>query len=515
MGDSEMTVADRFKELIFSVTIACLWCSVCALDANAETKAAPIKAIETHPKQQLQLVVLPDLVVDRIELDGNCSLIVTIRNAGSGTIPADQHAQGLVRVYVGTTRKDFQFGPSSNKKVDSIDQNGLLRKADGTLSFNTGITVAASVKVSAYADYTKKITESNDENNRSNAVTLTPNCLKAQKPLSKMKLQRKPDQQQTSSKVTVSDKTVIKPVETKPATAPRVVIPPGAMRAMPGISQALDLGRRNREREFVVLRGQNFGDGPDGRQVRLLRLNTAGAPVNTYFLTVRNWNSNEIIADMPDSLVNPSNPAERYVPLTERAGQFTVGLYRTSDNQWLSNQVPVEAGQGRDMDADGDGSIAVRFRGDDCDDNDPERYPGNFEVGDFEGHDEDCDPVSIGTRDEDGDGYTDDRVWNDPVQFASTSGLHEGYRGNDCDDSRADVHPGQVEVCNGRDDNCNGQIDEGVTTTVYHDEDRDLYGDPSAPEEICYSELRSGLVTNSDDCDDTDPTINPREGNCP
>jgi hypothetical protein len=32
----------------------------------------------------------------------------------------------------------------------------------------------------------------------------------------------------------------------------------------------------------------------------------------------------------------------------------------------------------------------------------------------------------------------------------------------DCDDDRADVHPGQVETCNGRDDDCDGEIDEAL-----------------------------------------------------
>ena len=35
----------------------------------------------------------------------------------------------------------------------------------------------------------------------------------------------------------------------------------------------------------------------------------------------------------------------------------------------------------------------------------------------------------------------------------------------DCDDSEADINPGAIEICNGIDDNCNEQIDEGITCT--------------------------------------------------
>ena len=36
---------------------------------------------------------------------------------------------------------------------------------------------------------------------------------------------------------------------------------------------------------------------------------------------------------------------------------------------------------------------------------------------------------------------------------------------DDCDDENAAVHPGAVELCNGIDDNCDGQVDEGCTST--------------------------------------------------
>ena len=57
-------------------------------------------------------------------------------------------------------------------------------------------------------------------------------------------------------------------------------------------------------------------------------------------------------------------------------------------------------------DADGDGAYASICGGDDCDDLDPDRYPGNTEVCNA-GRDEDCDPKTGGNRDSDGDGYPD------------------------------------------------------------------------------------------------------------
>jgi hypothetical protein len=39
----------------------------------------------------------------------------------------------------------------------------------------------------------------------------------------------------------------------------------------------------------------------------------------------------------------------------------------------------------------------------------------------------------------------------------------------DCDDTNSSVKPGAVEVCNGIDDNCDGDIDEFVQTRIYED----------------------------------------------
>jgi hypothetical protein len=96
-----------------------------------------------------------------------------------------------------------------------------------------------------------------------------------------------------------------------------------------------------------------------------------------------------------------------------------------------------------DPDHDGDGHRAVRCGGDDCDDRDPNRYPGRQEVCDSEGHDEDCDPMTFGHRDHDGDGEDDIRC----VNREANGTLH---RGTDYDDNNAAVRVGSM-ICDGPD----------------------------------------------------------------
>jgi hypothetical protein len=74
--------------------------------------------------------------------------------------------------------------------------------------------------------------------------------------------------------------------------------------------------------------------------------------------------------------------------------------------------------------------------------------------------------VLIGAPFYDDGGLTDQGaaflLFGPPVSCIDADG--DGYcatgPGADCDDSRADVHPDAIEVCNGLDDNCDGQIDE-------------------------------------------------------
>lgn len=73
--------------------------------------------------------------------------------------------------------------------------------------------------------------------------------------------------------------------------------------------------------------------------------------------------------------------------------------------------------------------------------------------------------------DADGDGYVEQ--------------INECMPGGDCNDSNAEINPGEIEMCDGMDNNCDGNIDEGFDT------DSD------------------GFTTCQGDCDDEEPSINP------
>ncbi len=150
-------------------------------------------------------------------------------------------------------------------------------------------------------------------------------------------------------------------------------------------------------------------------------------------------------------------------------------------------------------DADGDGHADAACGGDDCDDTDLNRYPGNEEVCDADDVDEDCDPTTFGRRDIDGDDSTSDACCN------------EGHCGDDCDDNRAGISPTGTETCNGLDDDCDGAVDEGVGNTFYEDRDGDGFGAAGGLTSMeCFPP--DGFADNDEDCNDDESGINPGVG---
>jgi hypothetical protein len=169
-------------------------------------------------------------------------------------------------------------------------------------------------------------------------------------------------------------------------------------------------------------------------------------------------------------------------------------------------------------DADGDGAASVTCGGTDCDDDDPDVNPDVSEVCDAGDVDEDCDPTTVGD-DGDGDGYVSDRCCNprgadlfcgldcDDLAVSVNPGAVDPCGGGDqdcdgsidenpdqtfyrdvdgdgfgvvadtlvacsapsgyavlpgdCNDTLARINPGNADVCNLDDDDCDGSTDEG------------------------------------------------------
>ncbi len=143
----------------------------------------------------------------------------------------------------------------------------------------------------------------------------------------------------------------------------------------------------------------------------------------------------------------------------------------------------------------------------DCDDTAMDVHPGATEV--CNGVDDNCDGVVDEGVTTTYYADTDDDTFGDPSATMDACEAPSGYVSDstDCDDTAMDVHPGATEVCNGVDDNCDGVVDEGVTTTYYADTDGDTFGDPSATMDAC--EAPSGYVSDSTDCDDATRGVHP------
>ncbi len=158
-----------------------------------------------------------------------------------------------------------------------------------------------------------------------------------------------------------------------------------------------------------------------------------------------------------------------------------------------------------DLDQDG-------FACNDCDNADPNVFPGAPERCD--GKDTDCDGDPLDeTADEDGDSFTacggdcDDReaathpnapercdgADNDCDGQVDEDGDGDGYTvcAGDCDDANPAVRPGAAEICDGLDNDCNGLVDDGFpdadgdcyTTCTRDCDDQNPFNHPRAPEQ--------------------------------
>lgn len=169
----------------------------------------------------------------------------------------------------------------------------------------------------------------------------------------------------------------------------------------------------------------------------------------------------------------------------------------------LVMQVPgALAAEVCDFDRDGVESIACG--GTDCDDADPNTFPGNAEVCDASHHDEDCDPLTFGFRDTDNDSFADANCCND-------SGGGNLHCGEDCNDLARTIHPLASDFCNGVDDNCDTFVDDASQSpganAFFVDNDSDGYGVAASGVFACVGD--PGFAVIGGDCDDANPAVVP------
>ena len=95
-----------------------------------------------------------------------------------------------------------------------------------------------------------------------------------------------------------------------------------------------------------------------------------------------------------------------------------------------------------------------------------------------------------------------------PVEVLVDDDLDGYFADEDCDDGDPSVFPSAEEICDGLDNDCDGDIDEDGLTRFYPDADNDGYGEAgSVGEEDCG--IEPNRATNDEDCDDTDSLVNP------
>ncbi len=207
----------------------------------------------------------------------------------------------------------------------------------------------------------------------------------------------------------------------------------------------------------------------------------------------------------------PSVEVRKGTPMlgtTDAQGQLSLSL--STDNhaltftktgyQEITKTVTVNAGATTNLEfiycTDGDNDkygTGEGCLGTDCDDANANANPGIAGT---------CGLPSL-CKDDDDDGYG---VVNTDLRLCLNSATEA-----DCDDNDNARYPANPEICDNKDNNCNNQIDEGLSQTWYLDADTDGYYPTNGLKTQCANPGNGWSTTQkqASDCNDNDPAAKP------
>lgn len=158
-----------------------------------------------------------------------------------------------------------------------------------------------------------------------------------------------------------------------------------------------------------------------------------------------------------------------------------------------------------DMDGDGHPEDV------DCDDTEPAVHPGAWERP-ADGVDSDCDGIELCYADRDGDGFGDPNRLVEASTLDCDSSSDASSSPMDCEDRPGiglGSFPGNDELCDGRDNDCDSLIDDDPVDvpTWYPDDDGDGAGATEGAIIACTAP--EGFVEHDNDCDDSTALTHP------
>jgi hypothetical protein len=107
---------------------------------------------------------LPDLVIDNIEVNRSCQVVVTAKNLGPGLVPDTVwtvHTPTSCGVYLYINGKKWGGGT-----IWGFDPARALQTPGGTATYTSKLKVTGIATITAIIDHTHQVTEANETNNK-------------------------------------------------------------------------------------------------------------------------------------------------------------------------------------------------------------------------------------------------------------------------------------------------------------------------------------------------------------